>query len=43
MFLTSPTSTHAVANAAWTSGLRPLVGKKLSPDGVDHTKDGAGS
>jgi len=29
MFFTSPTSTHAVANAAWTAGLRPLLGKDL--------------
>ncbi|MDX1483974.1 MAG: monovalent cation/H(+) antiporter subunit G [Alphaproteobacteria bacterium] len=25
LFFTSPTSTHAIANAAFTSGLRPLV------------------
>jgi len=29
LFFTSPTSTHAVANAAWTAGLRPLLGKGL--------------
>lgn len=29
LFFTSPTSTHAVANAAWTAGLRPLLGKRL--------------
>jgi len=25
VFLTSPTSTHAVANAAYRSGLKPLL------------------
>ncbi len=29
MFFTSPASTHAVANAAWTAGLRPLLGRDL--------------
>lgn len=29
LFFTSPTSTHAVANAAWTAGLRPLLGRDL--------------
>lgn len=26
LFFTSPTATHAVANAAWTAGLRPILG-----------------
>lgn len=26
IFLTSPTATHAIANAAYTAGLHPLVG-----------------
>lgn len=39
MFFTSPTSTHAVANAAWTAGLRPLLGKDLK-EGETGGKDG---
>ncbi|MEP0070601.1 monovalent cation/H(+) antiporter subunit G [Pyruvatibacter sp.] len=39
MFFTSPTSTHAVANAAWTAGLRPLLGKDLK-EGDAGGKDG---
>lgn len=27
LFLTSPTSTHALANAAFTAGLEPLLGR----------------
>ncbi len=27
LFLTSPTSTHAVANAAYTAGVEPLLGR----------------
>ena len=33
LFLTGPTSTHAVANAAWTAGLKPLLGRDLKPAG----------
>jgi len=44
MFFTSPTSTHAVANAAWAAGVRPLLGKDLKPgDGEAGPKDGAAS
>ncbi|MGD1935380.1 MAG: monovalent cation/H(+) antiporter subunit G [Candidatus Phaeomarinobacter sp.] len=43
MFLTSPTSTHAVANAAWTSGMRPLLGRTLSPQGDQEADDEARS
>lgn len=45
MFFTSPTSTHAVANAAWTAGLRPLLGKGLKADETDkaHTDGSSNS
>lgn len=32
LFLTSPTATHAVANSAYISGLKPLLGKYRAPD-----------
>lgn len=32
LFLTSPTATHAVANAAYTAGVEPLLGRHPSPD-----------
>jgi multicomponent Na+:H+ antiporter subunit G len=42
LFFTSPTSTHAVANAAWTAGLRPLLGKRLEKgDGGGPVTDDA--
>jgi multicomponent Na+:H+ antiporter subunit G len=28
LFITSPTSTHALANAAFTAGLEPLLGRR---------------
>ncbi|MGD2133074.1 MAG: monovalent cation/H(+) antiporter subunit G [Maricaulaceae bacterium] len=28
LFLTSPTSTHAIANAAHTAGVKPLLGRR---------------
>ena len=31
LFVTTPTSTHAVANAAWKSGERPLLGRWHAP------------
>ncbi len=31
LFLTSPTATHAVANAAFTSGLEPQLGRYRPP------------
>ena len=32
LFLTSPTASHAVANAAHQAGLKPLLGKFKAPD-----------
>lgn len=32
LFLTSPTATHALANAAHQAGLKPLLGKFQAPD-----------
>ena len=32
LFLTSPTATHAIANAALKSGLKPQLGTYKSPD-----------
>lgn len=43
MFFTSPTSTHAVANAAWTAGLRPLLGKDLKEGDAGGTSASPGS
>jgi multicomponent Na+:H+ antiporter subunit G len=43
LFLTSPTASHAVANAAHQAGLKPLLGKFRAPhpDEVDAAqKDG---
>lgn len=34
LFVTSPTSTHALANAAWVAGLMPLGMKKNESDQV---------
>lgn len=31
LFLTSPTASHAVANAAYQAGLKPLLGKFRAP------------
>jgi len=31
LFLTSPTASHAVANAAHKAGLKPLLGKRRAP------------
>ncbi|MEQ8745571.1 monovalent cation/H(+) antiporter subunit G [Pyruvatibacter sp.] len=42
MFFTSPTSTHAVANAAWTAGLRPLLGKDLKEGDAGGTSGSPG-
>jgi multicomponent Na+:H+ antiporter subunit G len=38
LFITSPTSTHALANAAFTAGLEPLLGRlrgRRQPDGAE--------
>ncbi|MDE0766120.1 MAG: monovalent cation/H(+) antiporter subunit G [Amylibacter sp.] len=34
LFITGPTSSHAVANAAWVSGIKPLRNKHKKP-GID--------
>lgn len=39
VFLTSPTATHAVANAAYRAGLKPML-KRYAPDRVDDTANG---
>lgn len=36
LLLTSPTATHAVANAAYQAGLKPLLGKYRAPDPTDE-------
>lgn len=33
LFMTSPVSTHAIAHAAWTVGLRPMLGPDLKREG----------
>ncbi|MCR9271453.1 MAG: monovalent cation/H(+) antiporter subunit G [Henriciella sp.] len=35
LFLTGPTSSHALANAAHTAGLQPLIGRVGKEDGGD--------
>jgi multicomponent Na+:H+ antiporter subunit G len=42
LFLTSPTATHAVANAAYNAGLKPLLGKfrAPSPDEFETSEKG---
>jgi len=32
LFLTSPVATHSIANAAWVSGLAPMLGRELKYD-----------
>ncbi|MAK62808.1 MAG: sodium:proton antiporter [Ponticaulis sp.] len=39
LVLTGPTSAHAIANAAYTAGLEPLVGK-LGRDGANTSDEG---
>jgi len=36
LFLTGPTSSHALANAAHTAGLQPMIGKLRESDGGDE-------
>lgn len=36
LLLTSPTATHAVANAAYQAGLKPLLGKYRAPNPVEE-------
>jgi len=43
LFITGPTATHAVANAAWISGLRPDPETTLPNSESDEFKPEAGS
>ncbi len=36
LFLTGPTSSHALANAAHTAGLQPMIGRLSEDDGGDQ-------
>tara|TARA_B100000678_G_C18227724_1_gene509530 strand:- start:2444 stop:2836 length:393 start_codon:yes stop_codon:yes gene_type:complete len=41
MVLTGPTSTHAIANAAYTAGLEPVIGRMGKKDAEDeNAKEG---
>jgi len=40
LLLTSPTATHAVANAAYQAGLNPLLGKYKAPSPTEIAGDG---
>ena len=42
LFITGPTSTHAIANAALVTGLRPAEGKGLSSDAPDPVTPSGG-
>ena len=35
LFITGPTAGHAIANAAWVTGLRPTEGDGLQSDAAD--------
>lgn len=39
LLITGPTSTHAVANAAWITGLRPTEGKGLVAEELSEVSD----
>jgi len=39
LLMTSPTATHAVANAAYQAGLKPLLGKYKAPDASEIGKE----
>jgi len=39
LLMTSPTATHAVANAAYQAGLKPLLGKYKAPSPTEIGKD----
>lgn len=41
LLLTSPTATHAIADAAYHAGLKPLLGRYRSPS-VDKLRSGEG-
>ncbi|MEL7540786.1 MAG: monovalent cation/H(+) antiporter subunit G [Pseudomonadota bacterium] len=36
LFLTGPTSSHALANAAHTAGLQPMIGRMSESNGGDE-------
>ena len=38
LFITSPTATHAVAHAAYTAGLKPILGRYKAPDLDEETR-----
>lgn len=42
LFLTSPTASHAVANAAHHAGLKPLLGKFKAPNPMEEKTNKAG-
>ena len=39
LFITSPTATHAIANAAYQAGLKPMLGKYKAPSPADIGSD----
>ncbi len=39
LFMTSPTATHAIANAAYQAGLKPMLGNYKAPDPSDIGKE----
>ncbi len=41
LFMTSPTATHAIANAAYRSGLKPLL-QRFHPDGQPSESGSSG-
>jgi len=40
LLLTSPVATHAIAHAAWVSGLAPMIGKDLSYEDMEKYEAG---
>ncbi len=42
LLMTSPTATHAVANAAYQAGLKPLLGKYKAPSAEDIGQNNSG-
>lgn len=42
LLMTSPTATHAVANAAYQAGLKPLLGKYKAPSAGDIGQKNSG-
>lgn len=42
IFLTTPTATHAIANAAHVAGLEPIIGRRAAArNGEDETEEAA--